>query len=369
VLSALGSMPIGMFGLAILLLVHDATGSFADAGLVVGAFGLLNALGAVAQGRLMDRLGQGRVLRPAAVIHGTGLVLLVAAAEAGAGTAVLALAAAVAGSCLPQLPAAMRSLWGTLVSDEEGRHSAYALIAIVFEVSVLAAPALVTAIVAIASPEAAVLVAGASGVGAGLAFSLTGASRRWRGEPHAVGWLGPLESRGMRLVTAVLTAFGAALGVIQVAVPAFMADHGSAASAGFLFAALSAGSLSGGLVYGARSWPGDLPVRLVAVMAGLALGWAALTLVGTPVVLGAVLLVVGVLVAPTTVVGSALLDRVAPRGTATEAFGVMVMGVVAGNAAGNALGGQLVDGAGFDAAVLAAGGIAAAGALIALRIR
>ena len=57
ILSAAGSMPIGMFGLG-LLLAHDATGSFAVAGRVVGAFSLANALGAVAQGRLMDRLGQ-----------------------------------------------------------------------------------------------------------------------------------------------------------------------------------------------------------------------------------------------------------------------------------------------------------------------
>ena len=65
--SALGALPIGMFGLAILLLARDTTGSFASAGRVVAAFGLANALGAVAQGRLMDRLGQTRVLRVAAV--------------------------------------------------------------------------------------------------------------------------------------------------------------------------------------------------------------------------------------------------------------------------------------------------------------
>ena len=68
ILSAAGSMPIGMFGLGILLLAHDATGSFAVAGRVVGAFSLANALGAVAQGRLMDRLGQTRVLRAAAPV-------------------------------------------------------------------------------------------------------------------------------------------------------------------------------------------------------------------------------------------------------------------------------------------------------------
>ena len=67
--SLFGALPIGMFGLGILLLARDATGSFADAGLVVGAFGLLNSLGAVAQGRLMDRIGQGPVLRTAATVH------------------------------------------------------------------------------------------------------------------------------------------------------------------------------------------------------------------------------------------------------------------------------------------------------------
>ena len=117
-------MPIGMFGLAILLLARDSTGSFAAAGLVVGAFGFVNAFGAVAQGRLMDRLGQGPVLRAAALVHSLGLVALVVAAEAGATTAVLAAAAAVGGSSLPQLPAAMRSLWAMLVADQEARQAA-----------------------------------------------------------------------------------------------------------------------------------------------------------------------------------------------------------------------------------------------------
>ena len=84
VLSAAGSMPIGMFGLGILLLARDATGSFAEAGRVVGAFSVANALGAVAQGRLMDRLGQTRVLRAAAPGHVPALAALVIAADARA---------------------------------------------------------------------------------------------------------------------------------------------------------------------------------------------------------------------------------------------------------------------------------------------
>jgi hypothetical protein len=89
---------------------------------------------------------------------------------------------------------------------------------------------------------------------------------------------------------------------------------------------------------------------------------------GVPIVLAALLAICGLLLAPATVVSSTLLDSVAPPGTATEAFTVMVMGIVAGTALGNGLGGAIVDGAAFEAAVLSAGGIAAGGALVALRI-
>ena len=95
--SAVGSMPIGMFGLAILLLAQDATGSFAVAGRVVGAFGIGNALGAVAQGRLMDRFGQTWVLRTAAAAHALACGALVAAALADAATAWLYVCAAAGG--------------------------------------------------------------------------------------------------------------------------------------------------------------------------------------------------------------------------------------------------------------------------------
>ena len=87
-------------------------------------------------------------------------------------------------------------------------------------------------------------------------------------------------------------------------------------------------------------------------MAGLAAAYCLLAAAGVPIVLAALLTVAGLLLAPTTVVGSTLLDRVAPPGTATEAFTVMVMGIVAGTAVGNGLGGAIVEGAAFEAAVL-----------------
>jgi hypothetical protein len=369
VASALGSLPIGMYILAILLLAREATGSFADAGRVVGAFGLANAFGAVAQGRLMDRHGQPPVLRVVAVGHGLAVAALVIAAERRAPTAVLLLCAVAGGACLPQVPAAMRSLWGVLAEDEERRQAAYAMVAIVFEVSVVAAPALVAGIVTIASPAAATAAAGVLASGAALGFAATRASRRWRGEAHATGWLGPLAAPGVRTVFAGLAALGAAVGIVQVAVPAFTAAGGSAETGGLLLAALSAGSLAGGFVYGMRSWPGRPAIRLALMLSALAGGCALLAAAGSNLALAAILLAVGALLAPATIIGSALLDVVAPAGTVTEAFTVMIMGVVAGNAAGNALGGALVDGPGHEPAALTAAAIAAGGAALTYVLR
>lgn len=365
VASALGSLPIGMYIIGILLLARDATGSFAEAGRVAGAFGLANALGAVGQGRLMDRLGQPPVLRAVAAGHAVAVAALVVAADRRAPSAVLIVSAVAGGASLPQVPAAMRSLWGVLVEDGERRQAAYAMVAIVFEVSVVAAPALVAAIITLASPEAAVAAAGVLASGAALAFAATGASRRWGGAAHAGGWLGPLGASGVRTVFVALAALGMAIGVVQVAVPAFTAAGGSAALGGVLLAALSAGSLAGGLVYGARTWPGRAATRLSLLLVALSAGCALLAAAGSNAALAVLLLAVGVILAPTTIVGSALLDVVAPAGTVTEAFTTMIMGIVAGNALGNALGGAIVDGPGYEASVMAASAIAGGGAALA----
>jgi predicted MFS family arabinose efflux permease len=263
----------------------------------------------------------------------------------------------------------MRSLWGALVEDPGQRETAYAMVSIVFEVAVVTAPALVAAIVAVSSPQVAVLAAAALGAGASLAFTATHASRRWRGTPHDVGWLGPLGAAGMRTVFGVLAAFGTAVGIVQVAVPAFAAARGSAATGGVLLAALSAGSLVGGLVYGARSWPGSAPRRLAALLLGLGAAFALLAVAGSEVALAALLVLGGLLLAPTTVIGSTLLDSVAPPGTVTEAFTVMVMAIVIGTAVGNAVGGSLVESASYETAVLLAGVVAVAGAAFTLARR
>jgi len=370
VLSTLGSMPIGMYGFAILLLVHDVTASWAQAGRVAGAFSFANAVGALLQGRVMDRRGQTAVLRMVAAIHLPALIGLVVAADRHASAWVLAAFALAGGATLPQLPAAMRSLWNSLTHDPDQRQTAYAMVAIVFEVAVMTAPALVAVIADVLSPATAVIAAGSLGVASAAAFTSTAASRRWRSDhQHDTHWLGPLTAPGMRTVFFVVVAFGAGMGIVQVAVPAFASAHGQASTGGVLLAALSAGSFAGGLIYGARTWPGSAPSRFAALLLILGGMLGLLATAENELMLAVLLAATGLLVAPTAVVGSTLLDSVAPQGTVTEAFAAMVMGIVAGNALGNAVGGALVDGTSYETAVLIAGATAAAGSALALARR
>ena len=150
-----------------------------------------------------------------------------------------------------------------------------------------------------------------------------------------------------------------------------MAERGSPAAGGLLLAALSAGSLIGGLVYGARTWPGSPPRQLVAADGGpLGAPTALLALAGVPLVLAALL---AARRPAARAHHGGRLDAARPRRAAAapppRRSRSWSWGIVAGTAAGNALGGAIVDGPGFEAAVLSAGGVAAGGALIALRIR
>jgi hypothetical protein len=57
VASMVGTVPIGMLALGIVVATRAGTGSYAVAGVVAASFGVGNAVGLVVQGRAMARFG------------------------------------------------------------------------------------------------------------------------------------------------------------------------------------------------------------------------------------------------------------------------------------------------------------------------
>jgi len=62
--SVLARMPIGVLALALVLFLREHTGSYGSAGTIAGVFAFADALAAPVQGRMVDRLGQTRVIVP-----------------------------------------------------------------------------------------------------------------------------------------------------------------------------------------------------------------------------------------------------------------------------------------------------------------
>jgi hypothetical protein len=343
-----------MAGLAILLLVQSATGSFAPAGLTVAAFAGGSAVGGVAQARWIDRTRQTPALVASGLAHPVALALLVPAARAAALPPLLALAV-VAGAAAPQLSGCMRALWIELLPEGPRRVAAFALEAVLVEAVFLVGPALVAGLLALTGPAGVLLLVAAASASGTLGLAATGASRGWRGRPARPAasapetgprLAGPLSSPAIRFVLVAAVLFGIGDGAVQVAVAGFAVRHGSERLAGLLLTALSVGSVAAGLVHGTRSWRWSWPARFAALnlLLGSALALAAPAMrAGWPPAVAAALLLGGLAVAPIATENSLLIGSAAPPGTVTEAFAWLVTAVVAGGAAGSAVAGPLLD--------------------------
>lgn len=346
-------LPISMLGLGIVLLVASASGSYGLAGTVSAACTVANALLAVVQGRLLDALGQARVLATASALFGTATTLLVWAVQAGWPIWTAYAAAAAAGGSLPQIGSAVRTRWAHVLSRPADLQSAYALEAVLDETVFIVGPIVVTLLATTVSPAAGLAVAVVAGVGGGLAFAAQSstappAHRRRRGAPRGPG----LPWRTFAPLVVVSAMLGLLLGAAEVSTVAFADEAGSPGWAGPLLALWALGSLLSGLVTGAVAWRRGPAVRLRWGVAAMAASVAPLPMVGSLPLMGALLVVSGCAIAPSLVAMMSLAERVVPRVRLTEGMAVVHTGLVAGVAPGAALSGLVVDAAGASTAYL-----------------
>ncbi|HET6506826.1 MAG TPA: MFS transporter [Baekduia sp.] len=354
-------------GVLIVVHTHALTGSYAAAGAVAAASALSLALAAPLLGGIVDRRGQTGVLVVSGAVSG-GAFLALALLPSTAPTVAIAAVAAVAGGSQPPLGACLRTLWPDLLDhDEDAVDAAFSLEAAVLELTYIAGPLGFLTLAALASSRVSVGVLGALVVVGTIAFALRPESRAWRphdhGEDAARAARSALAAPGVRMVVAVMAMVGVLVAAVEVAVAAASHDAGAAGATGPLLALWGVGSLVGGVLAARTGGVRNVPLLLVA----LAVSHGALALgATTPVLLGAILVVAGAFIAPTFGAMSALTGRVAPPGTATEAFAWTTTALGAGVAAGAAIAGVVVDAAGPAAAFAAAGALTLPAAAVAV---
>ena len=332
-----GRIPIGIFSLAIVLLVRQQTGSFAQAGAASAAWAIGAGIVAPLQGRLVDRFGQPAVLIPSTLVNAAAVGGIVLGARAGAPTWVLAALAWLGGAALPPLGACMRSIWAATFADDAGaRNTAYTFESMLAELFYIVGPAITTLLIAISSPSAAMLVAIGLSVAGTLGFATARLARGWRSEHDERPRAGALAAPGMRTLMLAIVPTGISFGALEVAMPAFAVAHGhraalagSSCSPRWRPAACSAASGTADATGAARPC-----ARFIVLQAIFAVGLLPLVLADSLPLMALLMVVAGLALAPVAAAGYLVVDRIAPRGTVTEATTWVMTANVAGGGAG-----------------------------------
>ncbi len=330
---------------AIVLFVHDRTGSFAAAGTALAAASIGGAIFAPVRGRLIDTFGQSRVIIPLGIIHSVGLAAMIPVGVYAHSAASLVALAALTGATFPAIFAAMRSVWSKMFRLDPRLPAAYALESMLQETSIVFGPVIAGALIALEGP--------AAGIGACALLSLVGAlwyaaspiSREWKTQAPSVRGVGALVSPGVRALMISMALVGVSEGVIQVEVPALASKMGHEGFAGFMLGIMGVGSMVGALWYGGRQHRRGHLAQFIAFMWFLTVALVLLMTFGLGRSLfspGFTLAMVGLCTAPVFVSLFAILDDVAPEGTGTEAFTWISSAQVGGLAVGAALTGPVL---------------------------
>jgi MFS family permease len=330
--------------LLFILVVHAGTGSYSVAGLAAAANAAATAIFSPILGRAADRGHAAVILCAAGILQALSLIGLIVALHMHLGDGLIIAIGGLSGVVNPPIAAVTRTVLPRLAPDEKTRTTAFALDALLVELTFVIGPALVGIVSAIWGGTATALLAAALNIVG--SFGLAGSKAVRQGYPVVArvasrGFrrlIGPLASRGLRTVLLVSIMQAAAFGVLEVAIPAYTNASGMPQAGGLLFAIWSIGSIVGGLWYGSQDFRAPLGRQYAVLMALNVTGFAAMLLAGGPYTLGILLFVAGLFIAPTTTVEGALVTGLAPTHSTTEAFTWSLTAVYLGFAAGSTLG-------------------------------
>jgi predicted MFS family arabinose efflux permease len=346
-------MPIAMIGLGIVLLVSLQTGKYALAGALSASEALANAACGPMLARLVDRLGQHRVLPWVTAGHVLALATFVFLVVEQAPVPLLFLAVIVQGALMPNIGAMIRARWAHLLAGDPPRlRTAFAYESVIDELIFVVGPPLAT-ILAVSVVGWGALAACMILISVGTA--LLSVQRGTEPPPsgaRAQGGRSALRYPGVAAVTVVFIMLGGLFGSFEVVTVAFAQHHGIEGAAGWLLGLYSLGSAIAGLTLGALRLKTALNRQLLVTSAVLALVMLPFTFITSVWVLGVVSLMSGLACSPVLISAFSLVERLVPNARLTEGLVWTNAGLGLGLALAAALSGHVIDTRGPNTAYL-----------------
>lgn len=213
--------------------------------------------------------------------------------------------------------------------------------AVFIEFAFIAGPSLAGTLALVVGPVGVLLAMAAASVGSAALTTTLPAVAPNVDRVTAAPWRSP----GAMPIYVLALLLGMALGLIESALPARAAQLGlAAASAGPLLALTAAGSAVGGLLAATRRDHRRHQARVaVILLATLALLLGGLLFADTVALLGLVLFVMGTPIAPLNALGALRLQDSLPVGRLGEGFAVFTAMILVGAGLGQSVTGQLLD--------------------------
>lgn len=361
-------LPMSMAGLGIVLLIHERTGSYGEAGVMSAVYVLSAAAFAPLQGRLTDRIGQGAVLVATGAIYAAGMTAFILVLNAGWDTPWPHACLVVAGLATPQTGSMVRSRWTHALDDREQLNTAFSIEAILDELAFILGPVLVTFLtLQVNDISGLVFAATCAALGSWALAVQRGtqpptSSRGSHGQaPLGWGMLGP--------IVAVSMALGIIFGSAEVIIAAFTEEQGRPRAAGVVLAIWAAGSLLAGVIVGALPRAARPEHRLRWSMLVLSLVFAPLALLSNVPLLALGMFLGGFMLSPALIAMVSVIERGVPSARLTEALTWSTTGMAVGVAPGAAVVGAVIDAHGASAGFVVPLVAGLAGTVVAWRLR
>jgi predicted MFS family arabinose efflux permease len=355
-------LPLSMTGMGIVLLISLGTGSFGRAGLVTAVGTVAGAVAAPVWGRVIDRVGQARVLVLAAVIQNAGLALLIVSVQLGAPLPATLAAAVSVGAGFSLAGSCVRARWNHRLAASPLLDTAFAWEAVLDEVVFIVGPVLVTFLATAYHPALGLGVSAAIGLIGAIALATQRSTQPPIASRHTDdGRAHRIPVRTLLPIIFASGALGAIFGGMEVAVVAFATEARVLPFTGAILMCWASGSLVSGLATGAFHWRVSPARRLRVGAVALALSLVPLPFVDHPAVVAGLLAVSGMAIAPTLIASVAVTQQAVPTARLTEALSWCSTGLAAGLALGAAVIGQLIDRGGAQTGFV---GVVGAGAAL-----
>ena len=338
----LARMPMAMAPIGIVAMLSQAHGEYWLAGAVSATYALTNALLAPQISRLVDRLGQTRVLLPTTIIAVVAFSLLMLAVNQGWPIWTLYVTAFLA-ALMPSFPAMIRARWSELFRDRPELNTAFAFESAADELVYIAGASLSVGLSVALFPEAGMLASTAALAIGGLFFI---AQRGTEPMPSAISDTtsgSAIRQRPVQIVTLALIFVGTIFATAEVSAVAITEALGEPGAASLVIGVYAAGSFVVGLIMGAMTIRMPMQRQLAIAVGTVAITTIPLLFADTVALLAFAVFASGIAISPTFITAFGLIERRVPAALLTEGITWVITGIGIGMALGAFLAGWVVD--------------------------